>query len=262
MTSITTGSAQMWGVLWGARADDWATLEEQQLPTYTRALHHLGIGSDDERVLEIGCGSGVFLHAAADRGARVAGIDASEPLLAIARERVPEADLRVGDMEALPFGDDAFDVVTGFSSFFFAEDMSRALREAARVTKPRGTVLIQVFGRPERCTLEAVKRAVLPFLALEADEPPYWRFDMLEELAREAGLTPIEAFDATWAYDFEDEDALLTAMLSAGSAVAAVGQAGREPVAAAILDAVAPWRADDGSYRLENEWHYLVAQIR
>lgn len=66
-------------------------------------------------MLEVGCGSGVFLRAAADRGARVSGLDASEALLEIARSRVPEADLRVGDMQFLPYGDDSFDVVAGFN---------------------------------------------------------------------------------------------------------------------------------------------------
>jgi hypothetical protein len=121
---------------------------------------------------------------------------------------------------------------------------------------------VQVFGRPERCALEAMKRAILPLLSLEGDEPPYWRFDLLEDIARDAGLTPLESFDASWAYEFACEAALLRAMLSAGSAVAAVQQVGREQVEAAILTALAPWRSPDGSYRLENEWHYLASQMR
>jgi len=189
MISIAMSSAEMWGRLWGAKADDWAVVEEMQLPTYEAAIKRLGIGSD-QRVLDIGCGTGVFLHAAAERGARVVGFDAAEGLLSVARERVPQADLHCGDMERLPFGDGGFDVVTGFSSFFFADDMQRALTEAARVTKPGGIVLVQVFGRPEHCTLEVMKRAILPLLALDGDEPPYWRFDLLEETARGAGLTP------------------------------------------------------------------------
>ena len=54
---------------------------------------------------------------AADRGARIAGIDATGPLVEIARERVPDGDFRVGDMEDLPWDDESFDVVTGFNSF-------------------------------------------------------------------------------------------------------------------------------------------------
>ena len=66
----------------------------------------------------------------------VSGIDASEGLLEIARERVPEADLRLGDLQTLPYADDTFDLVTGFTSFFFADDMVAALREAGRVARP------------------------------------------------------------------------------------------------------------------------------
>ena len=49
-------------------------------------------------------------------------------------------------------------------------------------------------------------------------------------------------------------------MLSAGSAVAAAEQVGRDTVAAAIVESLAPWRRPDGSYRLDNEWHYLVSR--
>jgi ubiquinone/menaquinone biosynthesis C-methylase UbiE len=259
MTSISTSSAQFWGRLWGTLPTDWAGVEEAQLPTYETAIERLGIG-DGQVVLDLGCGSGVFLRAAADRGAQVAGLDAAEGLLSIARRRVPEAVLLRGDMQELPFADDTFDVVTGFSSLFFADDMTRALREACRVCKPGGTVLAQVFGRPERCSLEAMKRAIVPLLGIEGDEPAYWRFDLLESVAREAGLTPLESFYTSWAYEFADDAEMLSAMLSAGSAVAAVEHAGREPVVEAICGSLAPYREADGSYVMPNEWHYLVAR--
>jgi ubiquinone/menaquinone biosynthesis C-methylase UbiE len=112
----------------------------------------------------------------ADRGAIVAGLDAAEGLLALARERVPEADLRLGDLQALPYDDDTFDVVTGFTSFFFADDMVAALREAGRVARPGAPVVVEVFGRPERCELELVKHAVMAFRP-QTDGGPgtYWR---------------------------------------------------------------------------------------
>jgi ubiquinone/menaquinone biosynthesis C-methylase UbiE len=103
-------------------------------------------------VLDAGCGSGAFLRAAADHGAVVSGIDASEALLAIARERVPDADLSLGDLQRLPYADDTFDAVTGFCSFFFADDMVEALREAGRVAKPGAPVVIQVWGSPSAST--------------------------------------------------------------------------------------------------------------
>jgi hypothetical protein len=54
--------------------------------------------------------------------------------------------------------------VAGFNSFFFAADMVAALREARRVAKAGAPVVIQVWGRPERCSLERMKHAVAPFL--------------------------------------------------------------------------------------------------
>jgi SAM-dependent methyltransferase len=262
MSSTMTGSAEQWGPLWGARPQEWAAVEEQQLPTYEAAIERLGIGAG-QRVLDIGCGSGVYLRAAADRGAAVAGLDASETLLEIARHRVPDADLRRGDMQSLPFEDDVFDVVSGFNSFFFAADMGAALSEAGRVAKPGGTVLIQVWGRPERCDLEGMKRAVGQLMSAEGGEPPpFWRPGVLEALAREAGLEPVDAFDERSAYEFADDEAVMRHLLAAGGSVLAADRVGRETVETAIRDAVAPYRRPDGSYRLENEWHYLVAQMR
>lgn len=54
------------------------------------------------------------------------GLDASEALIAFAQERLPRADLRVGEMEHLPYEGDRFDLVTGFNSFSFANDMVAA----------------------------------------------------------------------------------------------------------------------------------------
>ena len=140
-----SGSAERWGPLWDARPDDWALSEDQQVPTYEAALQQVALEAG-ERVLDIGCGAGAFLRLVADRGVELFGLDASEALIELARTRLPEADLRVGEMEALPYPGDTFDLVTGFNAFFFANDMVSALREAGRVAKPEAPVVIQVWG--------------------------------------------------------------------------------------------------------------------
>src|SRR5919206_352385 len=117
-----------------------------------------------QAVLDVGCGAGAFLRLVAARGARAFGLDAAPALLDLARERVPAAQLRVGDMEALPYGDGTFDLVTGFNAFFFANDIVAALREAARVAKPGAPVVIQVWGPHDRNDLEAVKQVIRPFM--------------------------------------------------------------------------------------------------
>lgn len=263
MTAVTptAGSAHRHGPLWGARARDWAVNEEQQLPTYEEAIRRIQLRAG-QRVLEVGCGTGVFLRAASDCGARVVGLDASTELIELARERVPEAELHVGDMQFLPFESDTFDAVTGFNSFFFAADMVAALREAGRVARPGSPVVIQVWGRPERCDLTAMKQAIqslLPPAAPPSAQPGLWQAGVLEGMAEAAGLTPRSAFDLSWAYEFEDEQALADAMLAPGLVVELVDEVGEEPVRDAIVAGLAPYRTQDGGYRLENEWHTLIA---
>src|SRR3954449_2819464 len=163
LSTAATGSAERWGALWGARPADWALSEDQQLPTYEDALSRVGL-EPGQRVLDVGCGVGSFLSLVTDRGARAFGLDASEALLDVARSRLADADLRVGDMEAMPYDDDTFDLVTGFNSFFFANDIVAALREAGRVAKPGAPIVIQVWGPHEVNDLEVVKAIIRPFL--------------------------------------------------------------------------------------------------
>ena len=265
MSSATTpqGSAERNGKLWGARPNDWALNEVQQVPTYEEAIERVGL-EPGARGLEVGCGSGVFLGIAAEHGAEVYGVDAAAPLLDIARERVPEADLRLGDMQFLPYDDDCFDMVAGFNSFFFADDIVSALREAGRVAKPGAPVVIQVWGRPENCDLSAMQRAFAPFRPTPRpgtpQAPPLWTPGVLEGLATEAGLSPDEAFDLSWPYHYLDEDTMVRALLSPGPIAAAAEVHGEEPLRAALVEALAPYRAADGSYRLGNEWHFLIAR--
>src|ERR1700757_4551552 len=108
-TTAVTGSAERWGPLWGARPADWALSEDRQLPTYEAALARTGL-ERGWRVLDVGCGAGAFLQAVFERGGEAHGIDASEALTEFARRRLPDADLRVGEMEDLPWEHDTFDL--------------------------------------------------------------------------------------------------------------------------------------------------------
>ena len=262
-TAVVSGSAERWGPLWGTRPADWALSEDQQLPTYEAALARVDL-EPGQLVLDIGCGVGAFLRLVADRGARAFGLDASEALLEVARTRLPDADLRLGDMDALPFQDDTFDLVTGFNSFFFANDILAALREAGRVAKPGAPVVIQVWGPHERNDLEAMKEIVRPFLpprpAEAPPEPDYFKPGVLEELATQAGLTPEHAFDATWAYEYPDEDTLRRALVAPAGIAVLVGPSHEGEVKDAIVEELATRRTTTGSYRLQNEFHYLIAR--
>jgi SAM-dependent methyltransferase len=266
-TTASQGSSRRWGPLWDERAADWAGIEDQQLPTYQEALRRVELASGAS-VLEVGCGSGVFLRLAADRGTRVTGIDASEELVRLARTRVPEGDVRVADLESLPFDEGSFDAVFGFNVFFFAVDMVAALREARRVARAGAPVVIQVWGRSERCDLTAMKQAVGTALAEAApdggaDPPPQPSLaapGVLEALARDAGLEPQTAFDLSWAFIYDGEDDLAAAMLSAGPMREAAAVLTEEGLRDVIVQALEPYRTAEGGYRLTNEWHFLIAR--
>jgi SAM-dependent methyltransferase len=263
-TSATvTGSARLQGELWGARARDWAEVQEPaQIGLYPPVFEAAGVGAGTS-LLDIGCGSGVAAAIARERGATVSGLDAAQPFVEIARERVPDADFRVGELEVLPYDDASFDVVTGFCSFQYAADPVNALREARRVTRPGGTVAILTWGQPEHCEAAALIKALGSLLPPPPPGAP-GPFALsapgaLEDLVRKAGLTPGRAAEFSTRWDYPDRETMLRAHLSSGPAAKAIKSVGQERVAAAASDAIAPFRTAAGGYMLENSWRYLLA---
>ncbi len=186
------GSAEMQASLWGECPEDWVTIAEQEErpwlgPAYNLVLDRLIYPGNE--LLDIGCGAGRFCRMASDRGARVTDIDATPELLAIARQRIPEADLRQGDMQFLPFADVSFDVVTGFNSFFCAADSVAAFREAARVLRPGGSLALTAFGHPERCQSSPLLEHLGPLMPkFESSGAEQHEPGVLEGLLEQAGL--------------------------------------------------------------------------
>lgn len=94
---------------------------------------------------DLGCGTGALLPILAPHVARVIGVDASSDMLAAARQRVqqlPHVELRQGALEALPVDDASLDAVTLVLVLHHLPAPAEALREAARVLRPGGRVLI------------------------------------------------------------------------------------------------------------------------
>ena len=152
------GSAETQGDLWGARAVEWADLQESSFrPLYEAAFAAVKLGKGAS-LLDAGCGAGLACSIAQSQGAQVSGIDAAAALVAIAKQRCPAADIRVGEIEALPFADNSFDVTTGFNAFQYASDAVHALAEARRVTKQNGSVVIAVWGERTNASSHLVSR--------------------------------------------------------------------------------------------------------
>lgn len=138
----------------GAAAADWeAKYEAEDAPPTEEAayeaqtfvqtlLRHLRPGL---AVLDAGCGTGGLLWFLHRRGFAVAGVDASAAAVETARRAVPDADLRVASIEALPFPDASFDAYLAIGSWEYPEQgPDAAAREAARVLKPGGLAFVEV----------------------------------------------------------------------------------------------------------------------
>lgn len=107
-------------------------------PKINAAVVEMASLTDDDRFLDVGCGPGAAVDHAAASGAEVAGVDPSPAMVARASRRVPEADIRVGSAEAIPFPDAMFTVVINIASFHHWADRDAGLREILRVLSPRG----------------------------------------------------------------------------------------------------------------------------
>jgi SAM-dependent methyltransferase len=257
------GTADVQGALWGAAAEDWSQLvEPMSVPLFEAVLDAVGVG-DGTRLLDAGCGSGLALQIARGRGAQVSGIDASAGLLEVARRRVPDGDVRQGDLEDVPFANGAFDAVTAFNSVQYAADPVAALRELARVAATGAPVAVVTWAAPERCETRTVLAAVGSLLpppppgaggpfALSAP-------GALEELVAAAGLVPKHADEVPVAFVLPDLDTAVRGHLSSGPARRAIELVGRDAVEAAIRTALAPSIRPDGTSRHDNAFRYVVA---
>ncbi len=258
------GSAGIEGTLWSAGAEDWAELwEPVQIPFFEAALDAVGTGRGT-RLLDAGCGSGLALALAARRGAVVTGLDAAAELLAIARRRLPEADLREGDLEELPYADDSFDAVTAFNAVQYASDPSAALRELKRVAVAGAPVAIVTWGAPEQCEMRAVLAAVA---ALLPPPPPgaggpfaLAAPGALEGLVERSGLIAERAIDVPTPFTQPDVETAVRAHLSTGPAQRAIQTAGLDATRAALTRVFETARREDGSVSLDNVFKIVVAR--
>jgi FAD/FMN-containing dehydrogenase/SAM-dependent methyltransferase len=259
-----SAAAQVQRQLWGTDPRAWADLAEvHNQPLFEAVLDAAGAGPGT-RLLDVGCGSGLTLELAARRGAVPSGLDISPGLLGIARSRLPAADLREGDMESLPFGDAAFDAVVGVNAFQFAGDPRRALREAARVTRPGGRVVASLFAAPERSQGTVVHEAMSALIPPEqaGDHAPYALSapGNLEAALADAGLRVLDHGEVVCWWRYVDlEDAVRALLCSAGGA-RAVQAAGEQAVRDVLERALAQFRdPPSGAVSLRNTFRWVAA---
>jgi SAM-dependent methyltransferase len=261
---IELSTAHAHGRLWGERARDWADYQEGTVrPVFQSVLERTRVGPGT-RYLDAGCGSGMAAQMAAARGAAVSGVDAAEAMLSIARSRVPAGDFRQGDLEALPFADETFDVVTGFNSLQYAGNPVAALREVGRVAKRGGSIAVMTFGNPEGMEVVALLTALKPLLPPPPPGAPgpFALSDetVLRRFATDAGLEPVDVFDVDSPWIYADQTAAMRGLLSTGNVVRALEHIDEQAVTDAYANAIAPFRQPDGSYRATAWFRCLLAR--
>jgi SAM-dependent methyltransferase len=265
-SSTQMGTAAVEGRLWGVRADDWAAIQECQVAAaYESALDALNVGPDT-RLLDAGCGAGLFLRLAADRGADVTGLDASERLLAHARGRVPGALLLQGELEDLPYEDASFDVVTGFNSFQYAARPAVALAEARRVAVADGRVLLLTWAPPELCQATGYLMALGTLMAPPPPGTPgpfaLSDTEALCALFDSAALDVIAVEDVECVGRYADEATAVAGLMCSGPVVGVIEHAGEHAVRAATGSFLEPFRTADGGYRITNVFRYVIGTFR
>ncbi|MBC7224166.1 MAG: class I SAM-dependent methyltransferase [Anaerolineae bacterium] len=114
---------------------------------YRLGLVQARVKLSGRRVLDAGCGVGAWAQALQEAGARVVGVDVEEERVADALARASGAGFVVASVECLPFGDASFDVVFSHEVLEHVEDDLQALREAARVLRPGGHLVLFVPNR-------------------------------------------------------------------------------------------------------------------
>ncbi|HUQ40524.1 MAG TPA: methyltransferase domain-containing protein [Acidimicrobiales bacterium] len=223
---------------WGRRAVDFSTLLE---PANTReyvAVHHrLGL-TPGIRLLDVACGSGLALELAGICGAVTAGIDAAPRLVAVARDRCPDADLRVGDMGALPWSDETFDIVTSFRGIWGTTPA--AVDEAYRVLVPGGRLAMTVWGNVGK---SSGAWSMLPFqwatedkVQHQADMVALGRPGIGEAFLADRGFEVAERFEVPFVFEFADPETYARSLAATGPAYEAMESIGEEEWLARALE--------------------------
>ncbi|MEM9613804.1 MAG: class I SAM-dependent methyltransferase [Actinomycetota bacterium] len=262
MPHTSTTDDTVWveaGRAWSHAAAAWAYHFEPHARDAADAVFaRLGTG-----LLNIACGSGYATGRAERLGATVAGLDASEALLLIAQRRTRAADLRLGDMFALPWADDSFDVATSFNGIWGG--CEAAIGEAARVLRPGGRIGITFWGPGGKLDLRQFLLTLGGCLPAVADEMKATSSigapGVAETMLTDAGFSGIERFAADGVLELPDAESAWRTMRSPGLVVPALDELGDREVRRRLMPTLEPFRSADGSYRLVNELTCVTAVL-
>jgi SAM-dependent methyltransferase len=213
---------------WGRKAIDFATMAEpSNCREYVYMHQRLDVAAGD-RVLDVACGSGLAIELARLRGATCAGIDASHRLVAVAQHRNPDSDIRVGDMNELPWNDGSFDVVTSFRGIWGTTPV--AIDEVYRVLRRGGRVSMTVWGNvgksPGAWMFQPFRWATDNKVDNQAQMVSLGRPGVGETFLRTAGFEVEDRFVVPFSMEFADPEAYARGLASSGPSYEAIQNIG------------------------------------
>ena len=251
------------GEAWGSRANDWSCLyEHYSIDVLIALFARLGVGPTT-KLLDIACGSGLAVRIADAMGATVAGIDAAADLIAVARERTPTADLRIGSMYALPWADESFDAAVSVNGIWGGCDA--ALDEAFRVLRPGGLIGVSFWGDGPPLDI----RNFFRIFAVHAPQEHRGSMRQLnnigtagvaEEMLAASGFSVLERGGRTSVIEWPDAEIAWRAISSLGPAVPALQANDPSMLKREVLDALEPCRDRRGIYRARSDQQFVLAR--
>jgi SAM-dependent methyltransferase len=221
---------------WDARAGGYDRLTGAVTARATGPLLDAVGTGPGTRLLDVATGTGRLAAAAAERGARVTGVDLADGMLAAARARQPDLELHRADAEALPFPPATFTAATAGFVFNHLPRPDRAAAELARVLVPGGRVAAAVWEVPRRNRLigiiaDAIEEAGAAGGASVPPGPDPYRFADEREFAalfEEAGFAGVRVRTLTFAVPVGSAAEYWTDVLGGSvRAAAQLGDAGR-----------------------------------
>ncbi len=249
----------------GVRELDWAQLQEQCTLPLQGAVLDAGKVTRGTRMLDLGCGTGILSVLGTLRGAEVTAIDGSEAMLKVARQRLPSCDVRLADLEALPFESSRFDAVVAVNSLFFARDLDAAMREVGRVLDSTGRAVAACWGPPERCQYTAVREAMAR-LGPPASPPTRVGASALAEpgafeaLFAQAGLRVVARGEAPCAMVYPNAEVAWLAHASTAPTQAAIRTYGEDAVRRVLDEVDARHARADGTICFENVFVWAAGE--
>jgi len=135
---------------WPERYDDWFETPIGKVVKKIEAelIHEFLSPEPEDRVLDAGCGTGIFTIDILSSGAQVVGIDISRPMLKYSINKTVNHPFSAvqGNMLRLPFHDDYFNKAVSITALEFIMDASNAVEELFRVTRPGGCVVVATLN--------------------------------------------------------------------------------------------------------------------